>query len=147
MKRIVEKINAEKQETEQNDHVLDTLNIDLDKCFLPITKDEQKRIIKEITESNSVPVSVPQAWCPNDQRTTCSLYDKDEHFPSGCVGDIDKQKCLERIQTYVAVDNNHKSQIANYCSRVNDVCVTYQNKQYASAKDRKLCGDLISGCN
>ena len=110
-------------------------------------EDEQKKIIKEITESNAVPVSVPQAWCPNDQRTTCSLYDKDEHFPSGCVGDIDKQKCLERIQTYVAVDNNHKSQIENYCSRVNDVCVTYQNKQYASAKDRKLCGNLISGCN
>ena len=110
-------------------------------------QEEQKKIIKEITESNAVPASLPQAWCPNDKRTTCSLYDKDEHFPSNCVGDFNKEQCLDRIQTYVASDNNHKNQIENYCSRINDVCLTYKSKKYATAKDRKLCGDLISGCN
>ena len=110
-------------------------------------EDEQKEIIKEITESNAVPVSLPQAWCPNDKRTTCSLYDKDEHFPTNCTGDIDKKQCLDRIQKYVASDNNYKSQIENYCSRINDVCVTYKNKKYATAQERKLCGDLIPNCN
>ena len=62
---------------------------------------EEQKIIKEITESNAVPVSLPQAWCPNDKRTTCSLYDKDEHFPTNCVGDFNKEQCLDRIKTYV----------------------------------------------
>ena len=110
-------------------------------------QDEQKEIIKEITQQNTVPVSLPPAWCPNDKRTTCSLYDKDEHFPTNCTGDIDKKQCLDRIQKYVASDNNYKSQIENYCSRINDVCVTYQNKKYATAQERKLCGDLIPNCN
>ena len=110
-------------------------------------QDEQKEIIKEITESNAVPDSLPQAWCPNDKRTTCSLYDKDEHFPTNCIGDINKKQCLDRIQTYVVSDNNYKSQIENYCSRINDVCVTYKNKKYANAQERKLCGDLIPNCN
>ena len=109
--------------------------------------EKQKDIIKEITEQNTTPVTVPQAWCPNDQKTTCSLYDKDQHFPKNCIGDINKQQCLDRIQTYVASDNNHKKQIKDYCARVNDVCVTYKNKNYAKLADRQLCGDLIPDCN
>ena len=109
-------------------------------------EDEQKKIIKEITESNEVPVSLPQAWCPNDEKTTCSLFDKDEHFPSDCIGDFNKLQCLDRINTYVA-DENKKSQIENYCARINDVCLTYESKQYATALDHKKCGDLISNLN
>ena len=110
-------------------------------------REEQKEIIKQITGTNSVPLSLPQAWCPNDEKTTCSLFDKDQYFPSGCIGDIDKKQCLDRIQKYVASDNNYKSQIENYCSRINDVCVTYKNKKYATAREHKLCGDLIPNCN
>ena len=109
-------------------------------------QNEQKEIIKEITQQNSVPVSLPQAWCPNDKRTTCSLYDKDEHFPTNCTGDIDKAQCLDRIQKYVADDNNKQSQLEDYCSRVNDVCVSYKNKQYATNQDRQKCGNLIPNC-
>ena len=108
---------------------------------------KQKDIIKEITEQNTIPVTVPQAWCPNDQQTTCSLYDKDQHFPKNCIGDVNKQQCLDRIQKYVASDSDHKKQIQDYCARVNDVCVTYKNKKYAKEKDRQLCKDLIPGCN
>ena len=108
---------------------------------------EQKKIIKEITESNSVPVSLPQAWCPNDQRTTCSLYDRDQQFPTNCIGDISKTQCLNRIEKYIVDENDKQSQLEDYCSRVNDVCVTYQNKQYATNKDHENCGDLIPGCN
>ena len=109
--------------------------------------EEQKEIIKEITQQNSVPISLPQAWCPNDKRTTCSLYDKDNHFPTYCIGDIDKKQCLQRIQKYVADENDKQSQLEDYCSRVNDVCVTYKNKKYAKPKDHKKCGDLIPNCN
>jgi hypothetical protein len=114
-------------------------------------KEEQKKkkTFQEITGMNTqiVPPTVPQAWCPNDKRTTCSLYDKDQHFPKNCIGDVNKQQCLNRIKTFVASDNNHKSQIENYCKRINDVCVTYKNKQYARKMDRELCGNLIPGCN
>tara|TARA_B100001175_G_scaffold235309_1_gene201683 strand:- start:964 stop:1515 length:552 start_codon:yes stop_codon:yes gene_type:complete len=108
---------------------------------------EQKEVIKEITEENSVPVSLPQAWCPNDKRTTCSLFDKDKHFPTDCIGDIDKKQCLDRIQKYIVDDNNKQSQLEDYCSRVNDVCVSYDNKQYATSQDRQKCGNLIPNCN
>ena len=108
---------------------------------------KQKDIIKEITEQNTIPVTVPQAWCPNEQKTTCSLYDKDKHFPSDCIGDFNKRLCLDRIQKYVVSDKNYENQIQNYCERVNDVCVTYKNKKYAKKIDRDLCGDLIPGCN
>jgi len=110
-------------------------------------QDEQKEIIKEITQQNSVSVSLPQAWCPNDKRTTCSLYDKDNHFPTDCIGDFNKEQCLDRIQKYVADDNNKRNQLEDYCSRVNDVCITYQNKQYATNQDRQRCGNLIPNCN
>ena len=109
-------------------------------------REEQKEIIKQITGSNSVPLSLPQAWCPNDEKTTCSLFDKDQYFPSDCIGDFNKSQCLDRINTYVA-DENKKSQIENYCARINDVCLTYESKQYATALDHKKCGDLISNCN
>ena len=110
-------------------------------------REKQKKIIKKITEKNSVPVSLPQAWCPNDKKTTCSLFDKDKYFPEDCVGDFNKLQCLDRINKYVADEDNVTSQIKDYCSRVNDVCVTYKNKKYATTRDRKICGDLISGCN
>jgi len=110
-------------------------------------REEQKKIIKEITEQNTIPVTLPQAWCPNDKRTTCSLYDKDQYFPKDCIGDINKVQCLDRINTYVVDENNKQSQIKDYCSRVNDVCITYKSKQYATKQDRKKCGDLIPGCN
>ena len=109
-------------------------------------REEQKEIIKQITGTNSVPLSLPQAWCPNDEKTTCSLFDKDQYFPSDCIGDFNKLQCLDRINTYVA-DENKKSQLKDYCARVNDVCLTYESKQYATAQDHKKCGDLISGCN
>tara|TARA_B100000902_G_scaffold388430_1_gene434065 strand:+ start:38 stop:589 length:552 start_codon:yes stop_codon:yes gene_type:complete len=108
---------------------------------------EQKEVIKEITGQNSVPVSLPQAWCPNDKRTTCSLYDKDQHFPTNCIGDITKTQCINRIEKYIVDENDKQSQLEDYCSRVNDVCVTYQNKQYATNKDHQKCGDLIPNCN
>ena len=110
-------------------------------------KEEQKKIIKEITEQNTIPVTVPQAWCPNEQKTTCSLYDKDQNFPKNCIGDFNKRLCLDRIQKYVVSDKNYENQIQDYCERVNDVCVTYKNKKYAKKIDRELCGDLIPGCN
>jgi hypothetical protein len=110
-------------------------------------REEQQKIIKEITNSNGIPNTLPQAWCPNDEKTTCSLFDKDQYFPTDCIGDFTKAQCLDRINTYVADENTKKSQLEDYCSRVNDVCVTYKSKQYATKQDHKKCGDLISGCN
>jgi hypothetical protein len=114
-------------------------------------EEEKKQImrIKKITDMNTQIVlpTVPQAWCPNDQKTTCSLYDKDQHFPENCIGDVNKQQCLERIKEFVASENNHKSQIDDYCARINDVCITYNNKKYARKMDHELCGNLIPNCN
>lgn len=102
---------------------------------------------EEIIQQNPVPVSIPRAWCPNDKRTTCSLYDKDKHFPTDCIGDINKNQCMDRIKKYVAVENDKISQIEDYCARINDVCVTYKNKKYARKMDHELCGKLIHNCN
>ena len=110
-------------------------------------QEQQKEIIKNIIESNTVPVSLPRAWCPNDEKTTCSLFDKDQHFPEKCIGDFTKEQCLNRINTFVANENDIKKQLEDYCSRVNDVCVTYEKKHYPTKQDRKICGDLFSDCN
>jgi hypothetical protein len=96
---------------------------------------------------NSILNSKPKAWCPNESNTTCSLHVRDVNFPSYCIGDIDKEQCLQRIGKYVADENDKKNQLKEYCQRINDVCVEYKNPNFASKQDCTNCDKLIPNCN